>query len=504
MRATDSTGWQPCDPPRPGTPRLLAAALAAVLLAGGAGSGSGGAGLPADPWRPAYHFTPPAGWMNDPNGLVQYRGLHHLFYQYHPFGVDWGPMHWGHAVSGDLVRWRHLPIALVPDPQGPDVGGCFSGSAVVDDDVLSLVYTCQGESVEVQCLATSGDGRVFEKYAHNPVIAAPPPGYPAKDFRDPKVFSHRDGWRVVLGTEKDGKGRVLLYESPDLRAWQFVSEVAASDGRLGGMWECPDLFPLGERHVLLVSTTSDRKVMALVGTLGADGRLADVSDSPADWGADYYAAQSYADDSGRRVVIGWMESWARKEWPTKAYGWAGAMALPRTVRLETDGSVTWSPVAEVESLRGTLVDLRPHPLPVGRHVVPGVEGDALEIEAVLEPGGASEVALCVRASKDGAEETRIVYDRPRSVLAIDRSRAGAGDGGVHEAPFALGSDGRLRLRVFVDRSSVEVFASGGRVVLTDRVFPAPTSRRVALEAKGGAARVVSLRAWPLADVATAW
>jgi len=476
-----------------------------VALVGGSASSSRGDDDPLDdPWRPAYHFTPPAGWMNDPNGLIQYRGEHHLFYQHHPFGVDWGPMHWGHAVSRDLVRWRHLPIALAPDPTGPDAGGCFSGSAVDEGGVLNLVYTGHGPR-QVQCLATSPDGRVFHKDAGNPVVGGPPEGYPPADFRDPKVFRDGDVWRMVLGTEREGRGRVLLYESRDLRSWRFVAEAAASDGRLGGMWECPDLFPIGNRHVLLVSTTSDRKVMALIGTLGADGRMAVESDRPADWGFDFYAAQSYRDDAGRRVVIGWMESWASKAWPTKAYGWAGAMSLPRTVRLGDDGSSIWEPVAEVESLRGAPVPVASRAIPPGRaQVLSDIAGDALEIEAVLEPRAASAVALLVRRSADGAEGTRIVYDSGRSALGVDRTHAGVGDGGVHEAPLRLGSDGLLRVRVFVDRSSVEVFAGEGRVVITDRIYPAPTSLGVALEAEGGEARLVSLTAWPLADVSTAW
>jgi beta-fructofuranosidase len=458
-----------------------------------------------DPWRPAYHFTPPAGWMNDPNGLVQFRGEFHLFYQHHPFGVDWGPMHWGHAVSRDLVRWRHLPIALAPTPGGPDAGGCFSGSAVDDGGTLSLVYTGHGPR-QVQCLATSADGRRFRKHETNPVLASPPEGFPPADFRDPKVWREGDRWLMVAGSVREGRGHALVYESHDLRTWSFKAVAAASDGTLGGMWECPDLFAVDGRHLLLVSTTTDRvRELAFAGRLDpSSGRFQIDSHRPADWGFDFYAAQSFADAAGRRVVIGWMDNWGSKAWPTKAHGWAGAMTLPRVVWLAADGAPLWAPVAEVETLRGEATRVGPRTIAAGGPVVLGLEGDTLEIAAAIEPAAASRVALVVRRSADGSEGTRVVYDRGRGTLAIDRDHAGAGDGGLHEAPLRLGAGEPLRLRVFVDRSSVEVFAQDGRVVLTDRVYPASSSRGVALEAEGGDARLASLAAWPMAHVATAW
>jgi beta-fructofuranosidase len=411
-----------------------ALATAAVVVA----SVAAALGAPGDvdPWRPLWHFTPPAGWMNDPNGLAQFRGEYHLFYQYHPFGTDWGPMHWRHAVSPDLVRWRHLPIALAPSPGGPDAGGCFSGSAVDDGGVLSLVYTGHGPR-QVQCLATSADGRVFAKHAANPVLSSPPEGFPAADFRDPKVWRAEGRWWMVAGSKRDGRGAALLFESGDLRRWSFKAVAAESDGTLGTMWECPDLFALGDRQVLVVSPEGldRRQALVLVGRLDyGTGRFVIESRHVADHGFDFYAPQSFEDAKGRRVAIGWMDSWATKSWPTKAWGWAGAMTVPRLLRLSTDGR----------------------------------------------------------------QETRVAYDRAHGTLAIDRERAGAGDGGVHEAPLPLAAGETLRLRVLLDRSSVEVFAQDGGVVLTDRVYPDAASVGVALEARGGRARLVSLRSWRLA------
>lgn len=455
-----------------------------------------------DPWRPAYHFTPPAGWMNDPNGLVQVGKTYHLFYQFHPFGVDWGPMHWGHATSLDLVRWTHQPIALAPTPGGPDAGGCFSGSAVEDGGVLSLVYTGHG-AAQVQCLATSTDGRTFAKHPGNPVIGPPPAGFPPADFRDPKVWRAEGRWWLVAGTKRDGRGHALLYESADLRRWAFKSVMAASDGGTGAMWECPDVFAVGGRHLLIVSPNEgvDRpKVFAITGRLDyATGLFTRESHRLADFGFDFYAPQSFQDAGGRRILIGWMENWARKTWPTKARGWAGAMTLPRIVGLRPDGVPTYTPVPELEGLRRDPVRVDGRRFGPGVVPLPEVSGDALELLVELEPAAAAKVGLAVRRSADGRQETRIVYDRTAATLAIDRERAGEGDGGMHAAPLVLAGDDTLKLRVFVDRSSVEVFAQDGSVVLTERVFPDPSSRGVALLAEGGRARLVALQAWRMAE-----
>jgi beta-fructofuranosidase len=478
--------------------RVLLVAGLALAQAFGAGVR---AELPpaADPWRPLWHFTPAYGWMNDPNGLIQWGGEYHFFYQHHPFGTDWGPMHWGHAVSGDLVRWRHLPIALAPSPGGPDAGGVFSGSAVDDGGVLGLVYTGHGER-QVQCLATSRDGRVFAKDPANPVLPAPPEGFSTADFRDPKAWRAEGKWWLVAGSHRGGRGAALLFESSDLRQWRFKAVAAESDGTQGSMWECPDLFAVDGRHVLVYSPMGlpSRAPLLLVGRLDdASGRFTAASRHVADHGFDFYAPQSFEDVKGRRVVIGWMDSWEAKAWPTKAHGWAGAMSVPRELRLLPDGVPVWRPVAEVESLRSDPRRQEPRAFGPGTAVLDTLAGDSLDLELEIDPGAARRVALAVRRSADGRQQTRVVLDRDAGTLAMDRERAGAGDGGVHAAPLRLGAGETLRLRVLVDRSSVEVFAQDGRVVLTDRVYPDPASLGVALEADAPA-RLVRLNAWRLA------
>jgi beta-fructofuranosidase len=480
---------------------LTALALAAIL-AGGPARAQDAPASPTDPWRPLWHFTPAYGWMNDPNGVIQVRGEYHLFYQHHPFSTSWGPMHWGHAVSTDLLHWRHLPIALAPTPGGPDAAGCFSGSAVDDAGVLSLVYTGHGER-QVQCLATSRDGRSFEKHPGNPVIAAPPEGFSAADFRDPKVWRAAGKWWLVAGSHRGDRGAALLFESDDLRAWRFKATAAESDGTQGSMWECPDLFALDGRHVLAYSPMGlpSRAPLLLVGRLDyATGRFTTESRHAADHGWDFYAPQSFEDEKGRRVVIGWMESWESKSWPTKPLGWAGAMTVPRVLRLDPDGTPLWSPVPEVETLRCDPARVAPRAFGPGVQTLAAVRGDSLDLVVEIDPGASREVALVLRRSADGAQRTRVVYDRAKGSLAIDREKGGAGDRGVHAAPLRLRPGETLELRVLVDRSSVEVFAQGGRVALTDRIFPDPASLGTALEADGPA-RLVRLEAWRLAPSA---
>jgi beta-fructofuranosidase len=459
------------------------------------------------PHRPAYHFAPPAGWMNDPNGLVQFRGDYHLFYQHHPYSAEWGQMHWGHAVSTDLVRWRHLPVALAPsDPwETEGVGGCWSGSAVVDDDTLTLIYTGHADDhdpVEVQCIATSSNGLTFEKHPGNPVVTGPPRPDPA-GFRDPRVWRHGDAWYMVVGSGWEGRARALLYRSADLRKWQHLGAAAEAGPGHGFMWECPDLFPLEDRYVLICSPMgySRQTTVAFVGRMDYQaGRFEGSYAADCDWGPDFYAAQTFRDDAARRIMFGWAGGPGRDvtEIPD---GWAGCLSTPRLVSFTTDGALCFLPVPELETLRGqqtTLPNLQL--LPGQVQPVPGVHGDALDLQVALHAGDRGVCGLSLRRSDDGREETRITYDAGRRVVALDRDRSGSGAAGVYTVPLDAGPDGTVDLRILVDRSLVEVFARGGRAALTARVYPAPDSLGVAVFCEKGPAAVRSLDAWQMASV----
>jgi len=469
-----------------------------------------------DHWRLKYHLAPPAQWMNDPNGFCFFRGEYHLFYQHHPYSPYWNDMHWGHAKSKDLVRWEHLPIALAPS-EPYDRDGCFSGSAVEKDGRLYLLYTGHrwtGEDrdkdlEQVQCLAFSDDGVRFDKYEGNPVIAEAPEGdvHP-HHFRDPKVWKRGDEYYCVVGSRtREHVGQIALYRSKDLKTWTFVSLPAIGRDNAGFMWECPDLFRLDGRDVLVyspqgVKPEGDRfhnlhqsgyRIGALDYETGAfeHGAFETLDD-----GFDFYAPQTTEDEQGRRLLIAWMAMW-ESDMPEQNRGWAGAMTLPRELKLVGD-KLASVPAAELETLRGELTEYADVPLQ-GELTLPGVAGDCCELELELELGDAVRVGVVVRASEDGAERTELAYDRAEGKLIFDRNRSGQGPGGVRRTAVALRGDrgDRLSLRVFLDRSSVEAFVQGGEKTMTGRVYPSPGSNGIRLFADGPGARIARLRFWPL-------
>ncbi|MBA2482038.1 MAG: glycoside hydrolase family 32 protein [Planctomycetes bacterium] len=465
------------------------------------------AASPADcPHRPVFHTAAPAGWMNDPNGLIHFRGEFHLFYQHHPYSNDWGPMHWGHLASRDLVRWRHLPIALAPSEpydRAQKGGGCYSGSAVDDDGVLTLIYTGHVDGaaqMEVQCVATSRDGVAFTKDPANPVIARPPVDGSA-DFRDPKVWRHGDHWYLVAGSCQGGRGNVLIFRSGDLRDWQYLGKGTESDGTQAAMWECPDLFPLGGVDALIVSLSLERtKTVVMTGAFDhATGRFDRRSWRDLDAGPDFYAAQTLLDPRGRRIVIGWMDSW-KSTFPTKPRGWAGAMSIPRVLTLADDGQVLMSPLPELSALRGDPWSHGPQPI-AGDHALDAPGGSCLELIADfdLAASTATSFGLRVRASASGDEQTVIRFDRATARLTVDLDRSGCGPRGIFGGEVS-GVDRTLRLHLFIDRSSLELFANDGRLAITSRIYPAAASTSLSLFADGGTARLTRLDAWPLTSI----
>lgn len=293
------------------------------------------------------HFEPEKGWMNDPNGLCFFNGKYHAFYQYYPFEPKWGPMHWGHAVSEDLVSWEEMPIALYPDKPYENDGGCFSGSALEKDGKLYLMYTAVSkEHKQTQAIAISEDGITFEKYQGNPIIPFSPLDKENKDFRDPKIFPYGDEYRMVCGAGVDGLASVLLFRSKDLISWEYIAPIFQSKD-YGPVPECPDLFPLGDKWVLMFSRMDDtRSAQFIVGDFDGES-FAPQSFQQPEVGTDFYAPQTFLDDKGRRIVIGWLFNWNR-EVPEGSVR-AGALSLPRELTLK-DGKIYMSPVAEAKSL----------------------------------------------------------------------------------------------------------------------------------------------------------
>ena len=328
--------------------------------------------LASDPLRPQYHLLPAHNWMNDPNGPIFYRGRYHMFHQYNPKGAVWGNMNWAHATSPDMLHWRHEPIALSPTPGGPDQNGVFSGSAVLDSETVTVIYTgvapphSPAEATlrdgahtwrESQCLAVAQDEnlRTWKKRL-DPVIATPPGGLEVTGFRDPIAWREGDNWMLALGSGIRGKGgAILLYSSPDLLHWTYLHPLiegpfsgkdAVNPVDTGEMWECPDFFQLGNKHVLLISTMG--KVRWKVGTY-ANQRFTAEKEGVVDWGS-YYAAKTMLDRDGNRILWGWIPE-TRPDAGLVAAGWAGAMSLPRVVSINANGELQTEVSSIVRSLR---------------------------------------------------------------------------------------------------------------------------------------------------------
>lgn len=277
-----------------------------------------------------WHFEPRVGWMNDPNGLVYFRGMYHAFFQHYPHAPRWGQMHWGHAVSEDLVHWQELPIALYPDREYENDGGCFSGSAIEKDGRLYLFYTSVShEMKQTQSVAWSDDGIHFTKYSENPVIRENPLG--SEDFRDPKVSLIDGVYYMVVGSGNMDSGKVLLYKSADLLHWDYVG-ILFEGAEFAHCIECPDFFRMGDKYVLMFSQINRRERASwfVVGDF-RDGKLINCRISRPEWGPDFYAPQTFTDGT-RRIMIGWMYHWGKPA--PEGCEFAGALSIPRELLLE--------------------------------------------------------------------------------------------------------------------------------------------------------------------------
>ncbi|MCQ2532735.1 MAG: glycoside hydrolase family 32 protein [Saccharofermentans sp.] len=297
--------------------------------------------------------------MNDPNGLVWYKGKYHAFFQHYPYAPRWGQMHWGHATSTDLIHWEEHDIALFPDKDYENDGGCFSGSAIVKDDRLYLFYTSVSHELgQTQSMAYSDDGFTFIKYEGNPIIPRSPLG-DNKDFRDPKVFRYEDEYRMIVGAGIYNIAKLLLFKSTDLINWEYIGELM-SDGRFGGVAECPDLFQLDDKWVLIFSSVKalPHRVCFALGefdgtTFEPDMPMKEVhgqkvpSDDPyfpVETGPDFYAPQTFEDSDGRRILIAWMYNWSRKSPSGQTH--VGAFTIPRQIELSVRDELLMFPVEE--------------------------------------------------------------------------------------------------------------------------------------------------------------
>ncbi len=479
-----------------------------------------------DSHRPQYHFLPPANWMNDPNGLIQWNGRYHLFFQYNPYQPFHQRIHWGHAVSDDLVHWQHLPVALAPSPDGPDADGCFSGCAVNANGRPRLFYT--GISPQTVCTAMSSDDLLtWQKSPDNPVIPGPPASIdtgPSQDFRDPYIWKQHDLWYMVIGSKiQDVGGAVLLYSSPDLSHWSYEGPLLVGDVRgttpfrLGTMWECPNFFEVDGLHVLVLSVAEDES-RDFVGEPYFPGHLVHAAyftgeyqqhrflpttQALLDHGGSFYAPQVMRDNTGRLLMWGWLREGRSESAQLKA-GWSGVMSLPRVISAGANGTLRFTPAPELRTLRQQHWYYRDLPLPEGDIKDLGETcGNSLELLAEIELEHTSAVGIVLGDSMDGGEFTTISYDASTHVLAVDTTKSSLNPeihGTLRKAILPLGKNGLLQLHLYLDHSVLEVFANE-ESCFACRIYPARASGgRVYIAGLHGHSRVRSVDIWRMNSI----
>ena len=480
--------------------------------------------------RPVYHLTPRVGWMNDPNGFSWFNGQYHLFYQYYPYDTRWGPMHWGHAVSKDLLSWDYLPAVLAPD-RPYDAEGCWSGSAVtipasctdkdqfhgdgqtgddehLTDDLHLLIYTGRMPSEEgllqVQC-AAAGNGRDYLKYDRNPVIDSSklPDGAGVFDFRDPKVWRDDESslFRMVAGSKAfDGSGQLLCYKSRNGLDWDFDGILEASHGEVGSMWECPDYFEIDQDAFILLSP------MDMKGEKGFQNRHGNAYISgkmdwssltfvrneirPLDYGYDFYAAQTMLTPDGRRILIAWMQAWENARDRAHPHGWAGMMTVPRELTVEA-GRLVQTPVRELLKRRGKKIEYRDYPAR-NRSVFDKLKGRVYDMVITVRAGGEADYSrfdLRLAEGRVGEEdyETILTYDKEEGRIFLDRSGSGYAHDALPVRELALEESGRdLTFHILSDRFSLEIFIENGRYVMSSVIDSPLAADGISLDVCGDA------------------
>jgi beta-fructofuranosidase len=464
--------------------------------------------LAADPLRPQYHLLPAHNWMNDPNGPIYFRGRYHMFHQYNPQAAVWGNMNWAHATSPDMVHWKNEPVALSPTPDGPDRDGVFSGSAVLDNGKPTVIYTAVAPPSsdleatlrdgahtwrETQCLAVADDNELRKwKKLSEPIIAAPPADIQVTGFRDPCLWREGDDWMLILGSGSLAKGGcILLYTSRDLRHWTYLHPLVEGPPSnkksknavdTGDMWECPDFFPLGNKHVLLVSTIG--KVRWKVGTY-AKRRFTPEKEGVVDWGS-YYAAKTMLDRDGNRILWGWISE-ARRDAELVAAGWAGAMSLPRLMSLGPDGELQTEVAPAVRSLRGTR-----------SQTADSNDGRRRAFDETRIQNLAAEISLRIQSPSDDFG-FRLESESGDFVRISCSKKSGGRELRANDltAPLAGGAASPIHLHVFLDGSVLEIFANG-TTSMTARVYRVPSGPlRLKLE---GDAKLTSFDVWQLTPI----
>ena len=492
--------------------------------------------LAADPRRPQFHLLPARNWMNDPNGPIFWKGHYHMFFQYNPHAAVWGDMHWDHAISPDMIHWKHLPVALAPTPGGPDSEGCFTGTCVLHNGTPTLIYTgvqnmpperIEAEATirdghnnfkETQLYATSSDPelRTWIKRP-TPVIPAPPPSMKVTGFRDPAPWRepalYPDGWLMAVGSgTKENGGCVLLYKSRDLQTWEYLHPVigSAKTGSettnpvdSGDMWECPDLFPLGTKHVLIYSTQG--KVFWKTGSMSASDLLFHEEQSGLlDYGS-FYAPKTQLDKQGNRILWGWIQE-TRPEAEYSASGWAGLISLPRVLTLGPDGRlrITVAPIAEKLRQHEQKLELKPQKTAGELQSIQTLKNACGEILCQVKIGQTPftldllDTKLHTEAPKD---PTTAVASQV-SLLSIRYSHANPKELVVDQqrVPINLNSSDPLELRMYIDGSVIELFVNNQTTYTKRFYYPGQTAPEIAVNITGNQTDITKLSLYQLTPI----
>jgi len=499
-------------------------------------------------WYPKYHVAPPVGWLNDPNGFSYYKGEYHIFYQYHPYSVNWGPMHWGHSTSKDLFHWEHQPIAITPGEfsegkEWYDWDGCFSGCGYEFEGKLWLMYTSQrfnrsaegfdtggnasnpsgynpsgssggGNVTERQCFAYSEDGINFTKYEKNPVIDIPNdhPIVANVDFRDPKIWDHNGKYYCAIGNRIHDRSRtqIVLFESENFFDWKFKSVAAISkpDYSEGTMWECPGFAHFGDTYIMIISPQhvppkgymfhNIHQAGYMIGKLNYDTGIYDHGEFfTFDHGFDFYATTMMKNPEGRYFIIAWMAAW-QSPFPEQEDGWATMLTIPRELKF-IDGKVYTVPPKELEAMRDEGVHYKDISLAKGtKTTFEGVKGNCGELLFDVDVTKAE--AFDFELFSDYKEEKTLVryyLEEGKPVIELNRDMAGAGGKGIRKVILQPFGD-ILKFRIFLDKSALEIFINDGAEVMTSRIYPKEESQNIVFAPVKGNLEIKSLDFYKLA------
>jgi beta-fructofuranosidase len=437
----------------------------------------------ADPTRPVYHFTCPAQWMNDINGSIFYNGYYHIFYQHNPYADEWGRMHWGHARSRDLVNWEHLPIALWPSREKGEEH-CFSGCLAVNKFGEPVIYyTSIGHELPEQWAAIgSPDLMSWRKYQNNPILTmSDHMGLLIQDWRDPFIFHATDRTFMVLGgklrEEEGGRAVAAIYETTDDRflKWEYKGILFRHPNKALQSLECPNFFPLENRFVMLDSPYGP--VEYFVGSFDVrQYQLIPTGRGLIDHSQEYYATNILFDDTGRCVLLGWIRGFDSN------LGWNGCMSLPRILTIDSDGSLIQTPASELKALRQTHTAVSNRTLCNTSHLLE-TKGDMLEMQAAVRLNTAKKCSLRVRCDKDGREGIGMVWEKGKLTAA-----------GI-EVPIEAKE--KTDLRIFLDKSVLEVFVDHGRHCVTKVIRPKIENNYIQVSAEDGEATFESIEIWQM-------